>query len=106
MMTYNRFFNQEKNRIEYLFCNFDFYDGIDYLAKIFSEKYGFSVVDEIDGIWFRIIRMSLNDRMYELLWHEDTGNSMYCLEHADTVDEFLEKRISEVVAFINKRIID
>ena len=30
---------EESNRIEYLFVNFDFFDGNDLVAKIFCEEY-------------------------------------------------------------------
>ena len=104
MVTYNKYFDTERKRIEFLLCNFDYFDGIDYLSKAFSEKYGFSVTDEIDGIWYKIIRISLQDCIYELSWYEETGNTIYCMEQTENANKLLEERLKEVITVVNKRL--
>lgn len=65
------------NSIRFLLINFDYIDGNEYLVKLFVEEYGFIVQEKIDGLWYHIIRVSLGSTIYELLWHEDTGNEIY-----------------------------
>ena len=39
----------EKNRVEYLFVNFDCYDGNDFIAKLFCQEYQMVSDKKIDG---------------------------------------------------------
>lgn len=71
------------NSIRFLLVNFDYIDGNEYLVKLFVEEYGFIVQEKIDGLWYHIIRVSLGSTIYELLWHEDTGNEIYCINQTE-----------------------
>ena len=71
------------NSIRFLLINFDYIDGNEYLVKLFVEEYGFIVQEKIDGLWYHIIRVSLGSTIYELLWHEDTGNEIYCIDQTE-----------------------
>ncbi|MDE6016152.1 MAG: hypothetical protein K2H41_10715 [Acetatifactor sp.] len=103
-VTYKKFINKEKdNRVEFLLINYDYMDGNDYLAKLFSEEYGFDVGDIIDGWWYRIIRLNLNSCEYELLWHEDTGNEIYCLNQTEEKNNILQQRLERILKILNSR---
>ena len=101
-VTYTKHINTEKNRIEFLLINFDYIDGNDYLAKLFSEEYGFVVEEKIDGWWYRIIRMRLNSCVYELLWHEDTGNEIYCLNQTEEENQVLQQRLERIFSILKE----
>ena len=101
-VTYTKHINTEKNRIEFLLINFDYIDGNDYLAKLFSEEYGFVVEEKIDGWWYRIIRMRLNSCVYELLWHEDTGNEIYCLNQTEEENQVLQQRLERIFSILQE----
>lgn len=79
-VCYSKYVNRDKgNRVEFMLINFDYMDGIDFLAKLFFEMYGIRRGDELDGIWFRTIELSSDQEQYVLLWHEDIGNEIYSL---------------------------
>lgn len=104
-IEYKKHINTEKdNRVEYLLINYDYIDGNDYLAKLFSEEYGFVVERKIDGLWYSIIRIYLGASIYELLWHEDTGNEIYCLNQTEEENDMLQKRLEKVLSILNSQI--
>lgn len=103
-VTYSKYINESKNRLEFLLINYDYIDGNDYLAKLFSEEYGFVVGEKIDGWWYSIIRLHLNGCEYELLWHEDTGNEIYCLNQTEKENDILQQRLERVLSILNARI--
>lgn len=103
-VTYSKYFNEDKNRLEFSLINWDYIDGSDYLAKLFSEEYGFVVGEKIDGIWFSIIPLHLDGCEYELLWHEDTGNDIYSLNQTEKENDILQQRLERVLAILNARI--
>lgn len=104
-VTYNKNIDADKgNRIEFLLINYDYIDGNDYLAKLFCEEYGFIVEEKIDGIWYRIIRIRLGNSVYELLWHEDFGNEIYCLIQSEKENKLLQQRLEKILCILNNRI--
>ena len=104
-VTYNKVINNEKdNRVEFVLINFDYIDGNDYLVKLFSKVYGFTVDEKIDGLWYRILRIRLADSEYELLWHEDFGNEIYCTNQTREENELLQQRLENVLGILNHRI--
>lgn len=103
-VTYSKYTNKKNNRLEFWLINYDYIDGNDYLAKLFSEEYGFSIGKKIDGWWYSIIRLHLNSCEYELLWHEDTGNAIYCLNQTEKENDILQQRLKKVLGILNARI--
>lgn len=104
-VTYKRHVNIEKcNRVEFLLINYDYIDGNDYLAKLFNEEYGFSVGEKIDGWWYSIIRIQLDASIYELVWHEDTGNEIYSLSQTQKENDILQERLTKVLLILNNQI--
>ena len=103
VVSYVKTYDKEKKRVEYLLINFDYYDGNEYLAKVFYEEYGFRICDKYDGIWFEIIHIGLDDCIYEMMWHEDVGNSIYCINQSENENALLEKRLKKVINIVNKR---
>ena len=104
-ITFKKHINTEKdNRIEFLLINYDFIDGNDYLARLFQEEYGFIIEDKIDGWWYSIIRIHLENSVYEMVWHEDTGNEIYSLCQTTEENEILQERLEKVLAILNSRI--
>ena len=101
-VTYKKYIEQEKT--EFLLINFDYEDGNDYLAKIFCEKYGMIADEKKDYIYYSVLDLHIDNITYELLWHEDIGNSIYSLEQdEDTIDE-LEERLKTVLVILNEKI--
>jgi len=91
------------NSIRFLLINFDYIDGNEYLVKLFVEEYGFIVQEKIDGLWYHIIRVRLGSTIYELLWHEDTGNEIYCIDQTEKGNEMLQQRLEKILCILNSR---
>ncbi len=104
MVSFKKYNNDAKKRTEFLIVNFDYVDGNDYLSKLFHKEYGFSVDEKIDGIWFNIVRISLKDCVYEMLWHEETGNSIYSLNQSETENLLLQSRLEKIIEILNTEI--
>lgn len=104
-VIYKKHVNVEKyNRVEFLLINYDYIDGNDYLARLFNEEYGFSVEKKIDGWWYSIIRIRLGDAIYELVWHEDTGNEIYSLNQTEKENDILQERLTKILFILNNQI--
>ena len=73
---------EESNRIEYLFVNFDFFDGNDLVAKIFCEEYQLVSDEKIDGMYYSMIKLHKDSTEYDLNWHEDDGNYIFSLKQS------------------------
>ena len=67
----------ENNRIEFLFVNFDFFDGNDLIVNILCKKYGMIAGEKFDGMFYSIIPLNDKNKEYKLVWHEDIGNYFY-----------------------------
>ena len=101
---YVKHINEDKaNRIEFLLTNFDYFDGIDYLAKLFCEKYQMRADKKVEGIFFDFITLHANDAEYILLWHEDIGILIYSNHDNYNITQ-LETQLSAVIQEINYRL--
>ena len=77
-INYEKHFNPNKgNRVEFWINNFDYFDGIDYLAKLFCERYRMQADEKVEGIFFDFIRVYAHNVEYVLMWHEDIGTLLY-----------------------------
>ena len=104
-VSYNKHVNINKdNRVEFWLVNFDYIDGSDYLAKLFCEQYRMQAEDKLDGIWFSIIRLYSNDDIYELLWDEDIGNTVYSINQDESSIDKLEVRLNHILDELNNKI--
>ena len=101
-----RFYDDKDERLEFLLKNFDYIDGNELIAKIMSDEFVFGPAGQIDGIWYKIIRIKKNDLVYELMWHEDLGNSIYSLTQNDYENDLLESRMNNVVEILNAKMPD
>ena len=90
----------ENNREEFLFVNFDFFDGNDLIAEILRNKYGMIVGEKIDGMFYSIIPLNDKNKEYKLVWHEDVGNYFY----SEDQDEKTLERILEVVESLEQEL--
>ena len=104
-VSYVKHNDVERNRLELLLVNYDYIDGNELIAQIMSDEFGFRIVRQTDGIWYKIIQIKLDDSTYELLWHEDLGNSIYSLSQADSENELLEERLKKVIEILNEKIV-
>lgn len=102
MITYTKFENIYQRRIEFLINNFDYSDGNDYIAKCFDKIFGFHIESYFDGIWYRITEIRNGGCTYVLLWHEDVGNSIYCVEQKEENISLLEERLRKVLEILNE----
>lgn len=96
-----RFYDDKDERLEFLLKNFDYIDGNELIAKIMSKEFGFVPAGQLDGIWYKITRIKKDDLVYELLWHEDLGNSIYSLTQNDYENDLLASRMNIVVGILN-----
>lgn len=87
-----------------MLINWDYENGNDYLAKIFCREFGMSADEKVDGIYFSIINLSLCNIIYELLWHEDTGNAIYSIKQNQEVIDILEQRLNVVLNKLNQKL--
>ena len=104
-VTYKKSINTKKdNRIEFLLINYDYIDGNEYLVELFFKEHGCIVEDKIDGLWYKIIRIRLSNSKYELLWHEETGNEIYCLNQTEEENKILQQRLEKILCILNNQI--
>lgn len=95
----------ENNRVEYLFKNFDFYDGNDLVADILHKKCGIRIGDKVDEIFYSMIPLYDENNEYKLVWHEDVGNYIYA-ERQDTIAlQNLKKLLEILVKELNSRLL-
>lgn len=95
---------EESNRIEYLFVNFDFFDGNNLVAKIFCEEYQMLSDEKIDGMYYSIIKLHKDSTEYDLIWHEDVGNYIFSLKQDEASIAELENRLELIVSKLNEMI--
>lgn len=93
---------EESDRIEFLFVNFDFFDGNDLVAKIFCEEYQMLSDERIDGMYYSIINLHKDSTEYDLIWHEDVGNYIFSVKQDEASTIELELRLEFVVSKLNE----
>ncbi len=103
-VSYSKYYNEDKNRLEFVLVNFQYCDGNDLVGQLFQKEFDFKTCYTFDGIWYRVIRICLDKCEYELLWHEDIGNCIYCQEQSTQASELLEERLKIVLEDINMRL--
>ena len=104
-ISYDKHFNPNKgNRVEFWINNFDYFDGIDYLAKLFCEKYHMQAEEKVEGIFFDFIRVYANDNEYILMWHEDIGTLIYNLNQGANDTTQLEVQLSTILQEVNSNL--
>ena len=102
--TYRKSENKNKNRIEFWIDNFDYVDGIDYIAQIFSEKFGMKISEKIEGIYFDVIKLNSDEIEYHLMWDEDIGTLIYSIAQDSISLERLENELSVVLKCLNEKL--
>lgn len=95
---------EQNNRVEYLFVNFDYFDGNDLVAKLFAQEYQMLADEKIDGIYYSIVRLHKDSIKYDLIWHEDVGNYIFSLQQDETSIKELEQRLEIIVSKLNEMI--
>ena len=102
---YEKHFNINKeNRIEFWITNFDYFDGIDYLAKQFCEKYQMRADKKFEGIFFDFIKLHADNVEYVLMWHEDIGTLIYNSNQDKCNTTQLETQLSAIIQEINNKL--
>ncbi len=94
----------ENDRIEFLFVNFDYFDGNDLVARLFCKEYDMLSDEKIDGIFYSIIKLHKDSIEYNLLWHEDVGNYIFSLNQDDNSIVELEQRLEVIINKLNDMI--
>lgn len=94
----------ENNRIEYLFVNFDYFDGNDLVAKLFVQEFQMLSDEKIDGVYYSIIRLQKNSTEYDLIWHEDVGNYIYSVKQDENSILKLEQRLEVIIGKLNEMV--
>lgn len=103
-ISYKKHINvYENGRIEFLMINFDFFDGNDLLAKYFRADYNMIANTKLDGIYYTIIKLYLENTEYNLVWHEDIGNYLYSIQQDKVTLDLLENRLKSIIIKINKQ---
>ena len=104
-ISYDKHFNPNKgNRVEFWINNFDYFDGIDYLAKLFCEKYHMQAEEKVEGIFFDFIRVYAHNVEYVLMWHEDIGTLIYDSNQNTRDTAQLEAQLSAIFQEINSNL--
>lgn len=100
IVKYAKHQNKRKNRVEFWLVNFDYYDGNDYIAKLFCSNFNMIYKKE-EFIRYSIIYVYSENEKYELLWHEDIGNVIYCSIQSEKNNIVLEERLKKIINIIN-----
>lgn len=104
-ISYTTHINENKgNRVEFWITNFDYIDGSDCIAKLFCKEYGMKMGDKLEGIYFSIIRIFSNTEIYEVLWDEDIGNSIYSVKEDEASITELEIRLNYILDKFNRQL--
>jgi len=82
---------EENNQVEFEFANYEYYNGNDLVAKILHEKYGVQVGEKAEGIFSSVIPLLIENHPYELVWHEDTGNSLCSEDQSEEAINRMQK---------------
>ena len=69
------------------------------------KKY-FLLKKKIDGIYYSKIKIYDNMTEYHLIWHEDVGNYMYCINQEKKCLEKLEQELSVITEKLNNMLKD
>lgn len=93
---------EENNRTEFLFINYDFFDGNDMIVKFFQEEFGATSEDKIDGMFYSIIKVYIDKVEYNLIWHEDVGNYIFPVQQDEKTINELEHRLNIIVSKLNE----
>ena len=96
--------SDENNRVEYLFVNFDYYDGNEIVAKLFQQEFQMVSEDKIDGIFYSVIKLHKDQTEYDLIWHEDVGNYIFSLKQDEKSVLELEEKLKVVDRILNSMI--
>ena len=95
---------EQNNRVEYLFVNFDYFDGNDLIAKLFGQEYQMVSDKKIEGMYYSIIKLHKDSEEYVLMWHEDVGNCIFSLQQDEVSINTLAQRLGVIVSKLNKMI--
>ena len=95
----------ENNRIEYLFVNFDYFDGNDLIVKLFEKEYQMISDEKVNGVFYSIIKLHKNHEEYDLIWHEDVGNYIFSAKQDKDTILVLEQRLKVIVDKLNEMVI-
>jgi len=104
-VTFTKAVNKNKNnRIEFWLNDFDYIDGGDLLAKLFCQKFDMESEEKLDHIYFSRIRLHSNEDDYDIIWHEDMGNSIYSIQQDQMSIERLQERLQVVLDQLNDKL--
>ena len=94
--------NKDENyRVEFLFVNFDYFDGNEIIARLFNQEFGMQADEKIDGMFYNSIKLSKDSDEYCLLWHEDVGNYVFSKNQDDISINILEQKLEVIVSKLN-----
>lgn len=96
--------NDESDRVEFLFVNFDYYDGNELVARLFCQEFGMLSDEKIDGMFYSIIKLHKDSTEYDLLWHEDVGNYIFSTQQDDNSINELEQQLGVIVRKLNEMV--
>ena len=95
---------EQSNRVEYLFVNFDYFDGNDLIEKIFEQEYQMTSDKKIEGMYYSVVKLHKGSAEYVLVWHEDVGNYIFSLQQDEVSIKTLEQRLEVIVSKLNEMI--
>ena len=95
---------EENNRVEYLFVNFDYFDGNDLVAKLFGQEFQMQSDEKVDGMFYSIIKLHKDSTEYDLIWHEDVGNYIFSVKQDEKSILKLEQRLEVIVCKLNEMV--
>jgi hypothetical protein len=96
--------SDENDRVEFLFVNYDYFDGNELVAKLLFQEFGMLVDERIDGIFYSIIKLHKGSKEYNLIWHEDVGNYIFVTQKDEHSINELERWLEIIVSKLNERV--
>ena len=103
-ISYVKFEDKEKNKVEFDFCDFPYIDGNDLLIKYLQSFTEAEVTNRIDGIHYIITYVKCRGVTYEFVWHEDVGNYVYCEPQTEENIAQLEKDVAQMLEILKSKI--
>ena len=97
--------NKEENyRVEFLFVNFDYFDGNNLVAKLFGQEFQMLSEEKVDGMFYSIIKLHKDSTEYDLIWHEDVGNYIFSVKQDEKSVLELGQRLEVIVDKLNEMV--
>lgn len=92
----------ENEKIDIEFVGFELWDDFDTLKNILTTYFNAKVFDTLEGIYSRYCTFEIDNTLFRLMYHEDTGNCLCPIQGSEDDIIFLENLAHKLLPFIRE----